>query len=151
MPDSDSFVEAYIEMLLWSEHDLAEDGSIGENFEDYDASDIAPDSLAEIKTDCAAFVALAERIFGTRVSSSSFAHNFCLTRNGHGAGFWDGDFDYLDSDPEILAKLESDEFAHWTRGTLGSSKSARTLTSMAKSFGRQSLYLGDDGRLHTCG
>lgn len=48
-------------------------------------------------------------------------HDFWLTRNGHGAGFWDGD---------------------WPKpyGT--------QLTKAAKAFGSVSLYLGDNGKIY---
>lgn len=49
------------------------------------------------------------------------AHNFWLTRNRHGAGFWDGDW------PEPFAKQ---------------------LTDAAHKFGSCDLYVGDDGRLY---
>ena len=44
-----------------------------------------------------------------------------LTRNGHGAGFWDGDW------PEPVASR---------------------LTKSAKRFGSFDLYVGDDGKVH---
>jgi hypothetical protein len=47
-------------------------------------------------------------------------HDFYLTRNGHGAGFWD----------RGLGKL-GDE-----------------LTAMADPFGSYELYIGDDGKLY---
>jgi hypothetical protein len=48
-------------------------------------------------------------------------HDFWLTREGHGAGFWDGDY------PEPQA----------TR-----------LTKASKAYGGFDLYIGDDGMIH---
>ena len=48
------------------------------------------------------------------------AHDFILTRNGHGAGFWDGDW----NEP-IATKL----------------------TDLCKKFGEIEVYLSDDGLL----
>jgi hypothetical protein len=48
-------------------------------------------------------------------------HDFWLTRNGHGAGFWDGDW------PEDVGER---------------------LTAASKTFGECFLYVGDDGRIH---
>ena len=48
-------------------------------------------------------------------------HDFWLTRNGHGAGFWDGDYD--------------DEV-----GT--------ELTKIAHTFKELDCYVGDDGKIH---
>lgn len=48
-------------------------------------------------------------------------HDFWLTRSGHGAGFWDGDW------PEPAAS---------------------TLDKASKEFGNVDLYVGDDGQIH---
>lgn len=48
-------------------------------------------------------------------------HDFWLTRNGHGAGFWDGDY------PDDLG---------------------RDLTKAAKVYGSCELYIGDDGLIY---
>jgi hypothetical protein len=50
-------------------------------------------------------------------------HDFWLTRNGHGCGYWDGD---------------------WPKGV------AEGLDRLARSFGAFDLYLGDDGLIHGC-
>ena len=50
-------------------------------------------------------------------------HDFWLTRNHHGAGFWDGDW----PEPQATA-----------------------LTDAAHAFGERNLYLGDDGRIYAC-
>lgn len=49
------------------------------------------------------------------------AHDFWLTRNGHGCGFWDGDWD----EPQ-----------------------GSRLTAAAERFGECCVYVGDDGLLH---
>jgi hypothetical protein len=49
-------------------------------------------------------------------------HDFWLTRNHHGAGFWDGDW----SEPE-----------------------ATELTRISHEMGEVDLYVGDDGRIHS--
>jgi hypothetical protein len=54
------------------------------------------------------------------LSAAQVGHDFWLTRNGHGAGFWDrGIGDYGDA-----------------------------LTEHAHSFGASDVYVGDDGRLY---
>jgi hypothetical protein len=52
---------------------------------------------------------------------NAVAHDFILTRNHHGAGFWDGDW----HEP-------------W----------ASKLTTLAHSFGELSCYIGDDGAIY---
>lgn len=52
---------------------------------------------------------------------SKLGHDFWLTRNGHGSGFFDGDYEYL------LGEL---------------------LTDIAQSSGESYLYLGDDDYIY---
>lgn len=58
-------------------------------------------------------------------------HDFILTRNGHGAGFWDGDYDY-----DI-------ELSNGDTLNLG-----EELTRVAKSYDEIHLYLGDDDKIY---
>ena len=104
----DTFTQAYIECALWSESagtDIAEDGTVTENYDNdqsfqdhnFDVDDIAPESLAKIIEECAEFqfdnarlLSLCSHTAGHRVhDESQHGHDFWLTRNGHGAGFWD--------------------------------------------------------------
>ncbi len=121
----DRFTLAYIECALWSSTD---DG--GEPMDaNYSIDDIHPDSLAQIIADCAAFQSgLPDDYFDdniskqTKCTATEYAgHDFWLTRNGHGCGFWDGDWSDV-----------ADEF----------------LTRRSKLFGECDLYVGDDGMIH---
>ena len=49
------------------------------------------DSLRQAGEDCAAFLAENQAEIGDRLSEAG--HDFWLTRNHHGAGFWDGDWE----------------------------------------------------------
>ncbi|KAF1042231.1 MAG: hypothetical protein GAK35_02845 [Herbaspirillum frisingense] len=84
---------------LWSEAD--EDGEPLENR--FDMLDMHPDSVAKIKSECAAFLKaypelcqvaarhyLQEAVHHPDAGSAEacLGHDFLLTRNGHGAGFW---------------------------------------------------------------
>lgn len=69
---------------------------------------------AQFEQDCAAFIA---EIAGLIEPSEQVAHDFWLTRNHHGAGFWDGDY------PKELGEK---------------------LTTIAHGFGECNLYIGDD-------
>lgn len=83
----DTFTRQYLETALWA--------SMDEHDEPFDANwsvgDFAPESVAQAVKDCAAFqeenAALLEGFdLGTA------GHDFWLTRNRHGAGFWDGEY-----------------------------------------------------------
>lgn len=119
----DDFVRAYIEALIWSECG-DDDEPLDKN---YDQSDLAPEAMEAIQEDCRDFYeANFELIQSSECSRSPeysveemAGHDFCLTRNGHGAGFWDGD---------------------WSKGD--------ELTKASKPYGTQNLYVGDDGLLY---
>jgi len=100
--------------------------------ENYGVSDLAPEALARMVADCEKFQAdNAEWITDAHLTNANSealwdadekaGHDFWLTRNGHGAGFWDGD--WLDD-------------------------AGKALTAASKAFGECSLYVGDDGRLY---
>lgn len=121
----DLFTQAYIEALLWAETD-----ENGEPFDSrFDVSDLSADAEALIRKDCAEFQARA----GSLINDNHLArasrwlidelagHDFWLTRNHHGAGFWDGRW----REPE-----------------------ASLLTDLAHSFGDLFVYAGDDGLIH---
>jgi hypothetical protein len=116
-PDGfDEFLEAYIECALWSSTD--EDGRHLERYND--ESDLADETWAQFKEDCHRFL----YDFGHLVKEdfARAGHDFWLTRNGHGAGFWDGDW------PEDAGKR---------------------LTESSKLFGNCDLYVGDDGKIYS--
>jgi hypothetical protein len=120
LPGFDDFLAAYTECLLWSEKDCTPDGDISENFEDAE-DDLAPEAVADIWQDCVGFYEMSAGLIGEDGDWSQAGHDFALTRNGHGAGFWDGGWDELGAE----------------------------LTKLAKSFGTQGLYRGGDGKIYT--
>lgn len=130
------FTAHYITTALWSSVGDC-DGTVGN---DHDADDLAPETLAAMQSECAAFWnAQSDRIltcgapqardFDDTASESEriaamAGHDFWLTRNGHGAGFWDGDW------PEPAATI---------------------LDDASKAAGSRDLYVGDDGRIYQTG
>lgn len=119
MSKNSAFLSQYIKTALWSSTD--EDG---EPLDDNkDASDIAFETIKTMRTECACFLLKARRLIRKNVQDMTVedaAHDFWLTRCGHGSGFWDGDW-----------------------GDQGDA-----LSSLAESFGNVDLYTGDDGRIY---
>lgn len=117
----DEFTSSYLESALWS----STDGE-GEPLDSvkYADTELAVETVTRFKADCAKFradnAALLERASEFQ-SEAHQAHDFWLTRNGHGAGFWDGDY------PKELGDA---------------------LTKACKAFGECDLYLGDDGKIY---
>jgi hypothetical protein len=115
------FTANYIEAALWSSVD-SNDVPLDD---DRDSEDIAPDTMATIKADCATFVeanGIPEYNDDRYSDAERAGHDFWLTRCGHGAGFWDGDW----AEP-------------W----------AEILTQGSKSYGEFDTYAGDDGRIYS--
>lgn len=92
--DLDEFTTAYLECALWSSSSYDENGENGIPLdEDYDIEDISEESLAAAVKDCEQFRELCIEQLGEDAfadwSDEQAGHDFWLTRNGHGAGFWD--------------------------------------------------------------
>lgn len=117
---SRSVVDSYLETALWSSTD--DEGNPLDR--KYAIIDISNESKEQAKKDLEQFFRVAEKAIGeeawAELDDTQVAHDFWLTRNGHGAGFWDGD--YEKSVGEILTKL-------------------------SKKFGEKNLSVGDDGKL----
>lgn len=109
----------YVVSALWSELD-----DEGEPLDArFDADDIDEAASAKMRADVKAFIEGCEserpEIFDG-MDSEQIGHDFWLTRNGHGAGFWDRGLG---------------ERGDW-------------LTQQCKIFGGMSLVVGDDGKLY---
>lgn len=102
--DIEDMVTGYLECQLWAGHDMDrdEDGNSPTLDENYGLEDISAEYVEAVTAEISEIVAyhpLAVRMYLARRSSGDFGHDFYLTREGHGAGFWDrglGDLgDYL--------------------------------------------------------
>lgn len=111
----DKFTAAYVEAALWSSTD-GDEHPLDDN---YTADDIADDTLAVMVADCEKFQRENAVLLGGEDKLGGY--DFWLTRNGHGAGFWDGDW------PEQIGDA---------------------LTNAAHAFGSFDLYVGDDGKIY---
>lgn len=80
------FIISYLEAALWSECD--DDGCAIDN--NYGIGDINPKSKRAAIRDCIIFVeANATDLQATGAKWGRHGFDYWLTRNGHGAGFWD--------------------------------------------------------------
>lgn len=94
------FIDAYFATALWSENN-DEDESLEM---DFSAEDFDPESSQRMKSDCLAFLSKHSHTIKEAIDAKAVrfgpdygpwgraGHDFWLTRNGHGAGFWDGDW-----------------------------------------------------------
>lgn len=132
----DAFTQGYIEALFFTEEESLRFPDTGEglggrmNGGDIGFSDLAPEALASIIADCEAFKARHVHTLaatygagcddGSEYTPTRAGHDFWLTRNGHGAGFWDRGL-----------------------GELGD-----TLDAASGVVGEVNAYIGDDGKVY---
>jgi hypothetical protein len=107
----DDFVHAYMDAILFSSID--DDQEFLDS--NYTVQDFSPETLTKIINDCCKFVEL--NFEDIKENMQLAGHDFLLTRNECGAGFWDGDWD--------------DEVGE-------------RLTQSSKNFGHVDFYVGDD-------
>lgn len=93
--DLAAMVAGYVECLLWAGldwTDTVDNGGTESNprplDENYSPDDIAPGALLSIEADCASFRAVCGSDLAD-IDPGQAGHDFYLTRNGHGTGFWD--------------------------------------------------------------
>ncbi len=88
--------------------------------DNYSAEDIGSDTRRELEQTAREFIYQNWELIKENLDRAG--HDFWLTRQGAGAGFWDGDW------PEAAGKR---------------------LTESSKTFGETTLYVGDDGKIHS--
>lgn len=117
----DEFTRQYIETALWSSTGDDEE-PLDKNF---DISDIADEAMKSMIADCKKFQDENRELYEKGGWDDGQAgHDFWLTRNGHGAGFWDRHMEGMEKD-------------------IGDQ-----LTEKAHKFGEVNLYVGDDGKIY---
>jgi hypothetical protein len=116
----DRFTSAYLECALWSTSDESTPQG-GEPFDrNYAIADFAAEALTQAVADCEKFQRENEDDIGGLQDRAGY--DFWLTRNKHGAGYLDGD---------------------WQPQEVGD-----RLTEAAHRFGEVYLYVGDNGKLY---
>jgi hypothetical protein len=124
----DDFTRAYFEAALFSTNDESTPEGGEPLDKNYGVEDFAPETRDKMIADAADFQDRAEGMLLLDDSpqiekwgrDALAGHDFWLTRNGHGAGFWDGDW------PE----------------------QGDALTKLSKEYGEFYLYVGDDGLIY---
>ena len=96
----------YLVCALWSTPGYMEkeEDDLEALDEKYDVEDVAESFRSKSASDIEALLGLLNSAGIELNDESQFGHDFWLTRNGHGAGFWDGDWD-TEEDPELGEKI----------------------------------------------
>lgn len=90
-PSLDEFTTAYAICALWSTHDNSDPNTGGEPMDqNYSISDIEDATLWQMVDDCKKFrETYAELLAQSGLADEQAGHDFWLSRNGHGSGFFD--------------------------------------------------------------
>jgi hypothetical protein len=94
----DDFTRGYIEAALWSTNDESDESGGVPLDQNYETWDLTHEALDKMIKDCQSFQEENHELLskiGNLLSGDAGrnGHDFWLTRNGHGAGFWDRDYD----------------------------------------------------------
>lgn len=121
---TDAALSGYFECALWSGLDETTGADNPPPLDDrFTVDDLADETRAQLARDLARFLRGLDRSDISevaRLDAGQVGHDLCLTRNGHGAGFWDRGL-----------------------GELG-----ERLSVHARAIGESTLYVGDDGKLY---
>lgn len=130
----DDMLDGYITCALWSTNDESRDDGGDPLDDNYGPEHLAEYTLDRMRVDCERFARENENTLraafdapggvngGAGRSWSNAGHDFWLTRNRHGCGFW--------------------ETPDWPE------REGQVLTKAADAFGEFYLYVGDDGMIH---
>lgn len=118
------FTKQFFETALWS--------STGDDDQPldkkYKVTDFDPTCRKRLTEECAKFWDQVRDDVKLRWDDRTAGHDFWLTRCEHGAGFWDGDYEYKNGEDD-----------------------GDYLTELSKAFGNVDLYVGDDGKVYASG
>lgn len=132
MSTLDDFTRGYITALLWSSTDTRPGEEEPRPLDDDKGlADLAPETLERIVSDCSRFQVENAYTLASYCDMRAFnpaegtveeyaGHDFALSRNGHGTGFWDRDCAAF----------------------------GVQLHAAAQDFGEFSPYVGDDGQVY---
>jgi hypothetical protein len=117
-----AFITAYIRAMLWSSSAVMEDPA--DDLESLEGFELDPSTIERVTQDCTAFYKEAFHILThldeTCLNTFEFSgHDFWLTRNRHGTGFWDR----------------------------GLGNAGDYLTALSHKAGEQDPYIGDNGKV----
>lgn len=133
----DTITKHYLIALLWT---MPGDDECENPGDDIELSDLPPETIEQARQDVIGFVNACGALFDqvmecyddgygqhpdAESAEAAFGHDFALTRNGHGCGFWD-------RENEGLPKFLGDALAR----------------ACQKNLIERNLYIGDDGKAY---
>ena len=111
----------YLVCALWASTDNSNEQGGNPLVDNYTIEDFAPAAIEQADRECRAFLSTFSDLI--RDNYKQAGYDFWLTRNHHGAGFWDS-------------------YRPWTKDN------GIILTNAAHAFGELNVVIGDDGKLY---
>ena len=124
------FFDAYVEAALWSSTDESRPDGGDPLDQNYVPADIDRETFEKMRADCARFQTENEKLLERYYAElprkawpgeAQAGHDFWLSRNGHGAGFFD-----REASKEVCDQLQE----------------------IAQRWNNFDLYIGDDGKVY---
>jgi hypothetical protein len=112
------FVDAYLEAALWASSTGDDEDPLDD--QGYSIHDFEQEAIDEAIEDSNKFIKANRKDLEAVGSQEQHGHDFWLTRNGHGAGFWDRGY-----------------------GEVG-----KRLSDAARAYGETNAYAGDDKKIY---
>ncbi len=110
------FEQGFLECALWSSYD----DDVNPLDDRFNILDFSEECLKSLLQDCKNFQEENLLLLAAAGDDAQNGHDFWLTRNGHGAGFWDRGYRHIGEE----------------------------LTKACKVYGSVYLYVGDDLKVH---
>lgn len=123
--EADEFFNSYVETALWTGTGENEDGiTMPLDYLNFEVEDFTTEALAAMREDCESFLlgygetiraALnAKPHWMRQYSFAQAGHDFLLTRQGHGAGFWDRGLGEIGDELTRVSKAYGDTYVYVT-------------------------------------
>lgn len=127
--EADAFFNAYVEAALWTGTSADADGNVVPlDYLNFEVEDFTTEALAAMREDCESFLlgygetirtlnydATRSQCCGEPWSNFDLAgHDFLLTRQGHGAGFWDRGLGEVGIELTNVSKAYGDTYVYVT-------------------------------------
>lgn len=104
----ESFLNGFLECSLWASLDDDDDVAFDYN---YSISDFSDKALEKLKADCIEFLTMNNNYNKIKFNYDEFStagHDFFLSRNGHGAGFFDRNLTIKGMPKSVCNDLQKD-------------------------------------------
>lgn len=116
----DTFLQSYLETALWAAPEDDQGRTLDRRFAGR-RNVFTKDAIAEARRVCDSFVRnnwelLQQAMDETGVQAAGLAHDFYLTQNRHGVGFWDGDYPEALGEALTAASRRYPEMTAWAFG-----------------------------------